>query len=66
MKKLVKTPKINKLLIRRLDVTKSQIEIEIDEKTRQNAENKQTFDLSGNLKLVKKLVKTLKINKLVI
>ena len=51
MKKLVKTPKINKLLIRRLDVTKSQIEIEIDEKTRQNAENKQTFDLTSKIEM---------------
>ena len=49
--KLVKTPKINKLLIRRLDVTKSQIEIEIDEKTRQNAENKQTFDLTSKIEM---------------
>ena len=39
--------------------------IEINEKTRQNAENKQTFDFTGKiLKLMKKLVKTLKINKL--
>ena len=35
-------------------------------KTRQTAENKQTFDLTGKLKLREKLVKTLKINKLLV
>ena len=36
-------------------------------KTRQNSENKQTFDLTGkNFELREKLVKTLKINKLLI
>ena len=37
-----------------------------DEKTRQIAENKQTFDLMGKLKLSEKLVKSLKTNKLLL
>ena len=40
--------------------------IEIEGKTRQNVENRQTFDLTEKLKLREKLVKTLKINKLLI
>ena len=43
--------------------------IEIEGKSRQNTENKQTFDLTRNgekLMLRKNLVKTLKINKLLI
>ena len=35
-------------------------------KTRQNAENKQTFDLSGKIEIAEKLVKTLKTDKLLI
>ena len=41
--------------------------IENEGKSRQNAENKQTFDLMGKFEIEgKKLVKTLKINKLLI
>ena len=36
------------------------------DKTRQNAENKQTFDLTGRIEIMKNLVKTLKINKLLV
>ena len=41
------------------------VKIESEGKPRQNAENKQTFDLSGKIEIEgeKKLVKTLKINK---
>ena len=57
--KLVKSLKINKLLIR-------SEKLKLREKTRQNTENKQTFDLNGKIKLrKKKLVETLKINKLI-
>ena len=42
--KLVKTPKINKVLIGRE-------KIKIEGKTRQIAENKQTFDLSGKIEI---------------
>ena len=38
--------------------------IEMNEKTRQNAENKQTFNLTIKIERMKKLVKTLKTNKL--
>ena len=40
--------------------------IGIERKTRQIAGNKQTFDLPGKLKLREKLVKTLKVNKVLI
>ena len=43
--------------------------IEVEGKSRQNAENKQTFGLTRKtekLKLMEKLVKSLKINKLLI
>ena len=46
MKKLVKTLKINKLLIWGL-----RGKIEIERKTCQNAENKQTFGLNGKIEI---------------
>ena len=39
---------------------------ENNEKTRQTAENKQTFDLTVKIEIDEKFVKTLKINKLLI
>ena len=42
------------------------VKTEIDEKTRQNTENKQTFDLARKIEIEEKLVKTKKINKLLI
>ena len=61
MKKLVKTPKINKHLIWR-----EKLKWGGGNSSKRWSENKQTFGLSGKLKLMKKLVKTLKINKLLI
>ena len=46
MKKLVKTLKINKLLI-------PQEKLKLRGKTRQNAQNKQTFDLTGKDEMLK-------------
>jgi len=50
MKKLVKTLKVNKLLIRRHKITN----LKIDEKTRLNTENKQTFDLTSKIEIDEK------------